>query len=257
MWFGTGRTVPRSISLWTLLLPLGSSSLDFLGYGSFAGSLWGQTSSSSLPAEPSAGAPRIGQGEIDQWIEQLGSPKYKTRQAAFLSLLAAGTEATERIVHATRSEDPEIRDSAKWLVLLGRLQGSTSQPSEAFSQLTLVKAGDFYTLLQLANDRKWPQVLGLLELLTPDQRAALIEDRDDWKRLLETALDQQQEGLLPLLADRLLPPLEAAAYRVYWKSQGMLESRGRMGAGGAESDEPSTAILDPSPEIESVRRFWE
>lgn len=256
-WLETVRTVPRSISLWTLLVPLGSSSIAFLGHGSSAGSLWGQTSGSPSLAQPLAGATAIGQSQMDLWIEQLGSPQYKTRQAAFLSLLAAGTQATETIVQATRSEDPEIRDSAKWLVLLGRLQGSTSQPSEAFSQLTLVKAGDFYTILQLANDRKWPQVLGLLELLTPDQRAALIEDRDDWKRLLETALDQQREELLPLLADRLLPPLEAAAYRVYWKSQGMLESRGRRGAGGAESAEPSTAILDPSPEIESVRRFWE
>ncbi|MFM8173719.1 MAG: hypothetical protein ACKN81_09260, partial [Pirellulaceae bacterium] len=95
------------------------------------------------------------------------------------------------------------------------------------------------------------------ELLTPAQRAALIEDRDDWKRLLETALDQHQEELLPLLADRLLPPLEAAAYRVYWKSQGLLVSQGQMRAGGVESAEPSTESDLQSPEIQSVRRFWE
>lgn len=257
LWFLMGRTVPRSISIWSWIVPLGCASVAFLGYGRFAGALLGQTAGSPLLAEPLAGATPIGQSQMDQWIEQLGSPLYKTRQAAFLALLAAGNEATDRIVHATGSENPEIRDSAKWLVLLGRLQGSNNQPSEAFSQLTLVKAGDFYTLLQLANDRKWPQVLGLLELLTPAQRAALIEDRDDWKRLLETALDQQQEGLLPLLGDRLLPPPEAAAYRAYWKWQGMQESQGQRGVGGANSDEPSTESDLQSPEIQSVSRFWE
>jgi tetratricopeptide (TPR) repeat protein len=240
-----------------LVVPLGSASLAFWGFSGFASPLWGQTSGAPLLAEPSTSAPQIGQRELEQWIEQLGSSQYKTRQSAFLSLLAAGTEATDAIVKATRSEDPEIRDSAKWLVLLGRLQGGTTQPSEAFSQLTLVKAGDFYTVLQLASDRKWPQLLGLLELLTPAQRAALIEDRDDFNRLLETALDQHQEAMLPLLADRLLPPLEAEAYRVYWKSQGVLDYQGQRRADGEEGSEPSMESQVQSSEIQSVRRFWE
>jgi tetratricopeptide (TPR) repeat protein len=176
----------------------------------------------SKPATISATAIPIDPAQIEQWIEQLGMPSYRVRQEAFVSLWKAGPQAAPMIERVAKGDDLSVASAAKWLLLLQRL-GSQADVGDAIRNLGFIQAGDLQTILRLARDKRWSQVLGMLELLNDDQRTALVSDVPGVASavLISLALQDNQEALVPTLIDYVYPPLQAASIRVLWEQAGI------------------------------------
>ncbi len=174
------------------------------------------------PATISATAIPLDPAQIEQWIEQLGMPSYRARQEAFVSLWKAGPQAAPMIERVANGTDLSVASAAKWLLLLQRL-GSQADVGDAIRNLGFIQAGDLQTILRLARDKRWSQVLGMLELLNEEQRAALVSDVPGVASavLISLALQDNQEALVPTLIDYVYPPLQAAGIRVLWDQSGI------------------------------------
>lgn len=190
----------------------------------FVNSICGSFSASTAFAggedEKVVGASTETSQNIEVLLRDLNSDSYASRQSAFLSLWGAGEEANAPIEAAISGNDPELAKSAKWLQLVRKL-GSPQTGPENLSNLGLLQTGDFYTLIRLANENRWGSIIGLLEVLSPEQRLQLQEDYSDRERLIAMAFQSKQKETIAALVDNLYPPIEAKAARKLWSLNGI------------------------------------
>ncbi len=106
-------------------------------------------------------------------------------------------------------------------MLLQRL-GPQVDAGDTIRSLEFVQAGDLETIIRLAEDSRWNQVIGLLELLDDDQRKQLTEDisTNRLSYLLAKAMEDQQTDVVPKLVGLLYSPDAAASMRHLWIQTG-------------------------------------
>ncbi len=159
--------------------------------------------------------------EVEKYLLQLRSRVYRERQEAFLALWRSGQNAEPQLQEIAKSDDLDASTIAKWLLLLRKLGASPALANDGITNLSLLRAGDFLTLIRLAENQQWGNLLVLLELLTDEQRATLSEETADRENLLAIAIRQGKHELLPALVDRLYSPVEAQAARRLWEQLGL------------------------------------
>jgi hypothetical protein len=184
----------------------------------------------------------VDQGSVDAaaiqgWLRELDSSSYRTRQLAFLNLWKLGHQSRETLEEVAKGSDLNLACSAKWLMLVQKLGASPAEVGDGIANLGLVQAGDFYTLVRMAQEHQWGQILVLLELLSEEQLEELQEQSSP-EQLFGLAVADGRVELLPVLADYFLSPTNALAVRHQWRRYGM-EVADVSSPGAARSDKHS------------------
>ncbi|MFO0921457.1 MAG: hypothetical protein U0905_03090 [Pirellulales bacterium] len=195
---------------------------DFLSILAWMVGLWACTLTTAVRGDEitQAGTNRVSKAQLRQWIEDLQGTTYQKRQHAFLGLWQAGTEADEFLQELSQSQDSSGKVIVDWLVLLRKLGAKPADASESLTNLTLLRTGDFHTLVRLGKSQQWGQAIVLLQLLNEDQLERLLEDVSNRELLLAMALEQKHDDVFVPLLDQLYSPQEALAARRLWRRFG-------------------------------------
>ncbi len=128
---------------------------------------------------PNGQAEEYTREKVYELLRNLQSTQYQERQRAFMQLWQAPPSIQPLLDEFSLDADLQCVTSAKWLMLLRKLGGSPGDASESLVNLGLVRVGDFPTLMRLAADHRWSQIVVLLELLDDEQRSKLVEDAEN------------------------------------------------------------------------------
>ena len=170
--------------------------------------------------------------DVHQWIQELGSPIYRVRQAAFLhlwELADGGSREADRhwIDLASRSTDPDVAASAKWLQVLMSLSASPSEASKLIEDLVLIRSGDTETILRLARKHEWNHLLAMLQALSPADRVRLLSEAEGLigirATIIALAWADHEESRIPEIVDHLWSVDEAIEARRLWHMLGLKE----------------------------------
>ncbi len=168
--------------------------------------------------------------DVYRWIQELGSPIYRERQAAFLhlwQLADGGSRENDRhlIDLASRSADLDVAASAKWLQVLMRLSASPSEASKLIEDLVLIRSGDTETILRLARKHEWNHLLAMLQALGPADRVRLLSEAEGLVGIRATiialAWADHEESRIPEIVDHLWSVDEAIEARRLWHMLGL------------------------------------
>jgi len=163
----------------------------------------------------------------ESWLDDLSGKEYAQRKQAFQALWKLPPQDLQSLFDRESPSGPSEVAQRNWLILLQQLQASPESAAQLIDNLARLRSGDFETVIRLAKNHRWDELLSLLAVLTPEGRKQLQNDQVDATdfrvRLLTLAWNDSRQDIIPQLVDQLWNPAGAVSARLTWKANGLLE----------------------------------
>ncbi len=164
---------------------------------------------------------------LSDLLADLSSSQFSQRKQAFQELWKLPSQDLDRIFEQSPPRGPSEIALRNWLKLLQRMDASPETAAQMIDNLARMRSGDLQTVVRLARESRWSDLMALLSMLSPDDRQRIYSEPEELSslriELLTLAWDDSKYELIPALVDQLWEPNAAAAARLQWKSHGFDE----------------------------------
>lgn len=160
-------------------------------------------------------------------LAELSSSQYVQRKEAFQELWKLPPQELDRLFEKSSPRGPSEIALRNWLKLLQRMDASPETAAQMMDDLARMRSGDLHTVVRLARESRWSDLMALLSMLSPDDRQRIHSEPEESSslriELLTLAWDDSKYELIPALVDQLWEPNAAASARLQWKTHGFDE----------------------------------
>jgi hypothetical protein len=190
-------------------------------------------------------------------LADLSSSQYSHRKQAFQELWKLPPQELDKLFEQSPPRGPSEMALRNWLKLLQRMDASPETAAQMIDNLARLRSGDLQTVVRLARESRWSDLMALLSMLSPEDRLRIHSEPEESSslriELLTLAWDDSKYELIPALVDQLWEPNAAAAARLQWKTHGFdeLASAPIYAADGAFT-QPKTGDLPTLKERNTV-----
>ena len=163
----------------------------------------------------------------ESWLKDLSGKDYTQRKQAFQALWKLPPQDLQELFERESPSSPSEVAQRNWLILLQQLEASPESAAQLIDNLARLRSGDFETVIRLAKDHRWDELLSLLAVLTSEGRKQLQNKQADLSdfhiRLLTLAWNDSRQDIIHLLVDQLWDPTGAADARRTWKANSLID----------------------------------
>lgn len=160
-------------------------------------------------------------------LAELSSSQYSQRKQAFQELWKLPPQDLDRLFEQLPPRGPSEIALRNWLKLLQRMDASPETAAQMMDNLARMRSGDLQTVVRLARESRWSDLMALLSMLSPDDRQRIHSEPEESSslriELLTLAWEDFKYELIPALVDQLWEPNAASAARLQWKTHGFDE----------------------------------
>ncbi|MCY2974463.1 MAG: hypothetical protein NTW52_07320 [Planctomycetota bacterium] len=164
---------------------------------------------------------------VSDLLADLSSSQYSQRKQAFQELWKLPPQELDRLFEQSPPRGPSEIALRNWLKLLQRMDASPETAAQMIDNLARMRSGDLQTVVRLARESRWSDLMALLSMLSPEDRLRMHSEPEESSslriELLTLAWDDSKYELIPALVDQLWEPNAAASARLQWKTHGFDE----------------------------------